>query len=130
MDNDYPYCFACGQQAPVGLHLRFDYKNGEAVCRCVVERVFQGYEGVVHGGIVATLLDEAMAKAVLHTGVVAVTGRMEISYRRPVRVETPLLLRGRVVEARSRVFICSAEVLSEDGDLCAEATSTYVRVKT
>lgn len=129
MDNSYPYCFACGDKAPVGLHLKFRYEGDEAVCDCEVDRVFQGYNGVVHGGILATLLDEAMAYAVLRTEKLAVTGKLEISYRKPVMVNTPLVLRARVDLAKKRIYKCSASISSPDGETLVEGTSTYVRVK-
>ncbi|MCD4828759.1 MAG: PaaI family thioesterase [Candidatus Cloacimonetes bacterium] len=129
MSDSYPHCFACGEDSPIGLHLVFRYEDGDAICDCVIAPEFQGYNGIVHGGIIATLLDEAMAKAVLHAGFTAMTGRLEVSYRKPIMVETPLTLRGRIDSSRGRIHRCSAEVIDAQGEVCAAGTSTYVRAR-
>ncbi len=129
MAEDYKMCFACGQQNPIGLKLKFTVLGDDQVARFCLPEVYQGYEGVVHGGIVATMLDEAMAWAVLAAGAVAVTGRLEVNYARPVQVNAEYTLRGRVEETKKRLFRCRAEISDADGNLCASATSTYVNTK-
>ena len=78
-------CFGCGPANPTGLHLEFQPGEDHAVVACpIVSPDFDGHPGYLHGGIIATLLDETMSKAVRARGFVAMTRHMEVDYLRPV----------------------------------------------
>ena len=78
-------CFGCGPANPVGLHLEFMLaEDGTVVCLASVPDTFEGPRGFVHGGIIATLLDETMSKAVRSHNVVGMTRHMEVDYNSPV----------------------------------------------
>src|SRR5690349_19413206 len=100
------HCFVCGLENDFGLKLRFD-DNGvdEVVSHTTVARRYQGYPGVVHGGIIAAMLDETTARTamIVDHNRFMMTGRMDIKYRKPVPVETPLTLIGRMVRDRKRM---------------------------
>jgi len=104
-------CFGCGERNPIGLKLTF-FRQGEAVEASFTPRPeHEGYIGLVHGGIVATLLDEAMSWAVISaTGRLMVTARMAIAFRRPVAVGQPLRVRGWVEQQERRLVRARAEV--------------------
>lgn len=123
-------CFGCGDANPCGLALRFETTGpGEVEARFVPRRQDEGFFGVVHGGIVTAMLDEAMAWASMSADVWAMTAKMEVRFRRPVRVGAALRLVGRVVSARGKLIETAGEVRAADDDvLLAEATASFIRV--
>ncbi len=122
-------CFGCGDRNPIGLKLAFFRRDGAVEAAFVPQPEHEGYIGLVHGGIVATLLDEAMSWAVIaETGRLMVTARLAITYRQPVSVGRPLRVRGWVEENRGRLVRARAEVLdAEDHRTLAEAEGTFLR---
>lgn len=123
-------CFGCGDENPCGLRLRFETTEpGVVEARFVPRRQDEGFFGVVHGGIVTAMLDEAMAWASFSADVWAMTAKMEVRFRRPVRVGAELRLVGRVVSVRGKLVETAGEVRSVDDDaLLAEATASFVQV--
>jgi acyl-coenzyme A thioesterase PaaI-like protein len=126
-------CFGCGDDNHAGLHLQFFIDDEQRVlCRVHLARQFQGPPGHAHGGIIATLLDEAMSKANRHRNITAMTRHMSIDYLRPVPLETPLILEGwSKVDTESesgRKHRCSAELRSPDGTVFAAATGIFIQV--
>lgn len=123
-------CFACGKLNPFGLQLEFDTEGDEYVTYFVPEKRHQGYVGIVHGGIVSTVLDEVMARYVHILGHNAVTGEMTVRFKRPAQVGHKIRFAGRITEENSRMLLTSARATDEDGTLIAEATGKMVRVAT
>jgi acyl-coenzyme A thioesterase PaaI-like protein len=122
------YCFACGHQNPIGLHLSFA-PDGEGGVFATYEprREDQGFPGVMHGGVAASLLDEAMAWAMFASHrVLGVTAKMEMRYRRAIDLDGPLTLRGRVTRQRGRRIEVEASLANAGGDRLVEATSLYL----
>lgn len=124
------HCFVCGLQSPVGLKLRF-YDNGldEVRSLVTVPRDYNGYPGVVHGGIVASMLDEAGGRAAMISDPnrFMVTGTLNVRYRQPVPVETELLLIGKVLKDRGgRLMKAHCELRLPGGAVAAEAEITLV----
>lgn len=117
-------CFACGLKNPVGLHLRFE-DNGvdEVRTEYVAPAHFQGYPGVVHGGIVTALLDEIIGRTPMigDPEHFMMTVTIEVKFRQPVPVETPLTLVGRTLKRKGRLATAQAELRLPDGTLAAEA---------
>ncbi len=129
--RDDHHCFGCGRLNPHGLHLSFGPNgNGGGVSALFVPGAeHEGYAGVVHGGIVTALLDEAMAWAAYARGVWVVTARIDVRFRRPVEIGTPVRAVGRVVADRGRIVDAAGEVRREsDGGLLAEGTAVFARV--
>jgi uncharacterized protein (TIGR00369 family) len=124
------HCFGCGPSNRDGLRLRF-YDEGlgdRALCRVSVPKRFEGPPGHVHGGIIATLLDEAMGKANKLAGVVAMTRAMEVDYLRPVPLLTPLILEGWGVRREGRKHWNTAEIRREGGEVLARATGLFIAI--
>ena len=120
-------CFACGADNPVGLHLRFEPDGDAGVrTRISISEQFQGWRGVLHGGIVMTLLDEAMAHAALRTGATGLTASVSIRFRNPAPVDAPLELRGRVVERRRHVLSVESTLCDAAGTLLCQASGKFV----
>ncbi len=124
----YNNCFACGQNNPIGLKLTFEYTENQAVAYYTVSENFQGYENITHGGIIATLLDEAMAKIILSKGMEAVTGEITIKYRRAVPTGKEIKITGEIIQEKSRTVRTLGRI-EFDGHLCVEATATFVKIK-
>jgi uncharacterized protein (TIGR00369 family) len=119
-------CFACGPENPHGLHMVFEYGEGSATCTVVPGRTFAGWSNIMHGGVVATLLDEAMAHATLSTGERAVTARLEVRFRKAVPTDEPLIVEARVTGRRGRVFEVSGVIRGADGTVYANGQSRFV----
>jgi uncharacterized protein (TIGR00369 family) len=120
-------CFACGTLNVSGLQL--DLHAGDD--RCWVELAladrFEGWEGIAHGGIVCTLLDEVMGWALVDHDMWGVTARMNVEFKRPVRIGRPIRVEGRVTSARRRLVEAQAEIVDlADGTLLARAGATFV----
>jgi len=97
-------CLFCGSQNPYGFHLVFRQEDDFTVTETSVPWYYQGFKGVVHGGIVAALLDEAMSHSLKNAGIEAVTGTLETRYIKPLLTEKPLVARGRVVKKNGRII--------------------------
>jgi uncharacterized protein (TIGR00369 family) len=122
-------CFGCGQANESGLRLDFLLADdGSVVSFPVVAGAFEGHPGYLHGGVIATLLDEAMSKAVRARGSSSMTRKMEVDYLRPVPSEKPLRLEGRIVRNEPRKHWAEAKVLDEKGRVLAEAKGLFIEV--
>jgi uncharacterized protein (TIGR00369 family) len=121
-------CFACGPDNPIGMHVHFDRAADTDGVRARLDLapVYQGWRGIAHGGIVMALLDEAMAHAAGFAGHRGVTASVNVRFRKPVPLERPIEVRGRVVWQRRNVLGVEASVLDADGNLLAHAKGHFV----
>lgn len=118
------HCFVCGRDNPVGLGVAWTNRreSGEVVGEVTVAGHFNGYPGVVHGGIVAALLDETAGRSLLVDGGfedLMVTLKLEVGYRRPTPTDTPLTVVGRLVRRSERRAEAESELRLADGTVCA-----------
>ena len=120
------HCFACGGQNPIGMHLEIELGHGTASTTWAAGSDFVGWEEKVHGGILATLLDEVMAWAPSSYDSWAVTAEMRIRYRSPANPDEQLSARGWVTSRRRRIYEVSGEVRGADGRLIAEAEGRFL----
>jgi uncharacterized protein (TIGR00369 family) len=122
-------CFGCGQANDTGLHLEFLFAgDGSIVSLAAVPDTFEGPPGFVHGGIIATLLDEAMSKAVRARGVTAMTRHMEIDYLRPVPSAVAIRIEGRVVRSEGRKHWTEARILNTKAATLATGKGLFIEV--
>ena len=122
-------CFGCGAANPIGLHLLFSLAEvGTVVCQVTVPDTYEGPNGYVHGGIIATLMDEAMSKAVRAQGFLAMTRHMEVDYLRPVPSSTPIRIEWLFVRSEGRKHFTEARILAADGKVLAKAKGLFVEV--
>lgn len=121
-------CYACGAQNERGLHMEFRREGGRAICDYTPCAYQQGYPGRMHGGLVTTLLDEAMGWAVYDSASWGATARLSVRFRRPVRLDSPLRVESWVVRARSRLLELRAELRDPAGVLLAEAEGTFMKL--
>jgi uncharacterized protein (TIGR00369 family) len=112
--RDDRMCFACGEENPDGLGLKFACEGDEVVTRFVFPKKFQGYRDVVHGGLISTVLDEAMVTLVNEMGRLAVTAELTVRFLKPLHVGEPLEVRARLTEKRGRVYMVEGWASLED----------------
>lgn len=122
----------CGRDNHTGLraHWFSERSSGEARAEICVGEQFNGYPGVVHGGIVASLLDEAMARSLLVEGGfddLLVTAKLEVVFRRPTPTGVPLAVAGRIVHRSGTRAQASAELRLADGTVTAQAEALLAR---
>jgi uncharacterized protein (TIGR00369 family) len=123
-------CFGCGQANPVGLHLEFMLAaDGSVVSLATIPNTYEGPPGYLHGGIIATLLDEAMSKAVRARGMIAMTRRLEADYLRPVPSGSAIRIEGRVVRDDGRKHWVEARILNEEGTALAEGKGLFIEIR-
>jgi len=126
---DDAYCFACGRDNPAGLRLHWTISGNVTETTFVPQRVHQGWKGIVHGGILATVLDEAMTRLAWQVFGNAVTGEITVRFVKPARVGDTLAVRGEVGTIEGRKIPARAEIRDSAGDIVAEATGKAIRVK-
>ena len=123
------HCFACGELNEAGLHLELHTSPEGAWTELVLEPRFQGWDGVAHGGIVCTILDEVIAWAVIGRGTWGVTAQMSVRFRRPVHAGTGIRAEGRVIEEGRRAAKATGQILdAATGEVLATGESTFVAV--
>jgi uncharacterized protein (TIGR00369 family) len=127
--ESYGNCFVCGENNPNGLRLNFEIDKGRETLKTtfVPSPTFQGWDGMVHGGIICTLLDEAMAKLSYELGYDAVTASLEVRFKKPALIREPLKIFGEITEVNQRLVRAKAKITKEDGTVLATGTSTLLR---
>ena len=119
-------CFACGTLNTHGMQLELHIEPGRSWTELTLEPRFEGWEGIAHGGIVCTVLDEVMAWAPSSDDAWAVTAEMTIRYRSPATPGEELRAIGRVVGQRRRIYTVTGEVRGADGRVIAEGSGKYL----
>jgi uncharacterized protein (TIGR00369 family) len=124
------YCFACGQNNPGGMRLKFflDEERQTFVCRFRLGKRYTGPPGHCHGGIIATILDDAMGKVNKLRHVVALTKEMTVEYLKPVPLHKPLRVEGREVSVHGRQHINMAEIFNEKDEVLARSKGIFIAV--
>jgi acyl-coenzyme A thioesterase PaaI-like protein len=117
-------CFVCGSKNPVGLKVSFDWDGKVARAEFTPSRSHQGWSGVVHGGIISCLLDEAMSWAALFDGVNTVTARMETRFKRSLPINEPLIITGSLTRKTRKLVEAKAQISLKDGTSVADSTAT------
>ncbi len=125
----YSRCFVCGQDNETGLKARFFWDGDKAICDITASEAFAGYRNLFHGGVVATLLDEVMIKALLAQEILAVTAELTVRFKKPVYCGDRLHFEGRKIGDKGVVYFTEGLVLNQDGQTVAEATAKYIKPK-
>ena len=119
-------CFACGELNEHGLQLKLHLGERRSWTEFVLDERFEGWQGVTHGGILATILDEVMAWALVAEDNWGVTARMTIDFKRPVAVGTNVRAEGWIVRNRRRLVDTAGQIVDSNGTLLASAEAVYV----
>ena len=124
------YCFACGKNNSEGMRLRFTYDEERDcfVCRFRLGKRYTGPPGHTHGGIIATILDEAMGKVNKLRHVIALTKQITVDYLKPVPLNQPLRVESREVRVKGREHINMAEILNQKGEPLARSRGLFIAI--
>ncbi|TCL36228.1 acyl-CoA thioesterase FadM [Anaerospora hongkongensis] len=129
MEDRDSMCFVCGPKNPIGLKLQFREENGQYMTEFTAGQEHQSYDGIVHGGLVSTVLDEVMARYIYAKGLHAVTARLEVRYRQPTPIEQPLTVVGWITRERGKLYELAGEIRLADGTVTADGKATVVLVQ-
>lgn len=120
-------CFACGALNEHGIHLDLHVDGDQCWTELALPDRFQGWDGIAHGGIICTILDEVMAWSLAATDNWGLTARMSVDFKRPVRLGVPIRGEGRVTSIRRRLVDTAGSIVDPaSGEILATATATYV----
>jgi len=122
-------CFVCGQENPVGLKLRFQQGEGTAETTVVFPSYLQGWQDTVHGGALATVLDEVMVQAAMGSGITCVTAEITVSFKKPAATGLPYVASGKILEARGRLLAAEGELRDGAGVVYARATAKLFKIE-
>jgi len=124
------YCFGCGVDNKEGMRLKFVYDKDRhsMVARIRLRSRFTGPPGHAHGGVIATVLDEAMGKVMKIHNVIALTSRMEVQFLKPVPLHATLIAEGRPRAHRGRRYWALAEIRNQNGDVLARSKGVFVAI--
>jgi uncharacterized protein (TIGR00369 family) len=125
--SDDGYCFACGKKNSSGLRLDFRTEDGKAVAEFVPSKIHQGFKDIVHGGIIATVLDEAMVKVALSRGIKVLTAEIAVRFRSTLSVGDSSIVEAEVVKIGSRLIETAAWIRKSDNTVVAEAQAKLLR---
>lgn len=128
--SEYQACFGCGARNLNGLQLHFHRTGDEIWAEHTPDVRFQGFPGVLHGGVIATMLDETLSRAAVFAGQWMMTARLEIRYRRAAPVGRPLRVTARPIQVRKRMVSARGEVrLADEPDIVlAEAEGVFLPI--
>ena len=126
--EDDGYCFVCGPENPIGLKLNFSFNGKTIKTEFVPKKEHQGYLNIVHGGIISTLLDEAMVKLAIAMDMPAVTASMEIRLRKALNVGEKIIIEAKILSNTKKLLETYAKAVTEDNVIIAEAKGKLVKV--
>ena len=122
-DLDEGFCFGCGRNNPIGLKLNFTRDGDTIRAEFTPDKTHQGWPGLLHGGILGCLLDEAMSNIAYATGNTCLTASINIRLKQPIKVEVPLVITARITRHRKKLIETAGQVCLKDGTVVAESTA-------
>lgn len=122
-------CFVCGRENPIGLRMHF-YTDGDNYVHAdfIPREEHQGFPGVMHGGLVTTMLDELIGRTALVMDLWCMTVKLDVRFKKPVPIGAPLRLKGAITIKSRRLLQGHGEIRLPDGTLAVEAFGTYLRI--
>lgn len=127
-ETTYQRCFACGRHNDAGLKMTFRREGERVIADFTPREQHQGFPGVLHGGILATLLDETMSRTGALRREWLMTGKLDIRYRRPATVHQPLRIWGEITRERRGAIDAVGAVETLDGTVLADARGLFLRM--
>jgi uncharacterized protein (TIGR00369 family) len=126
LEDDH-FCFVCGEKNPSGLHIQFLLHDGKAQAEFIPQKIHQGYKDIVHGGIISTLLDEAMVKVALLQGFPAVTAEITVRFKNPLMAGEKAVVEANILRMNKRIIETSAVMKKEDNTVIAQSSAKLLR---
>ncbi len=120
-------CFACGSNNPIGLRLNIIKQSDRVATDFVAAPPYQGWKDIVHGGIIATILDELMVWAAVHQDIKVVTAEMSVRFKSPMQVGERVRGFGRIVTVKHGLVLTEAALERTDGTIIATATGKMLK---
>ncbi len=121
------YCFGCSTTNPHSLRLRFWYSEKGCFTRCTVPDYLCGLDGLVHGGILALIMDDvAQWTNIARLGLLGVTRSMAVQYHRPMKTDTEMIVESQIISREEKAAVQQSTVHSADGTLVAECRSEWI----
>jgi uncharacterized protein (TIGR00369 family) len=128
--NDDQHCFVCGKENQMGL--KMDFRENQPDNKVAAEVIFpvhlQGWQNTVHGGLLATVLDETMIKAAAATGIKCVTAEINVKYKKPAMTGSVYRTSGNIVEIRGRIITAESRLCDPSGQIVAQATGKLFKI--
>jgi len=124
---DNKHCFVCGPQNPRGLKFKFDYNqdSDEVTADITFAEHFQGWAGVVHGGMVSTVLDEIMVKTTEAKGLICVTAEIFVKFKNPARINTRYSCSGKITDIKRKLVYTESKMINSEKKLIAKASAKF-----
>ena len=123
-------CFVCGENNLDGFRVHFTLEGTDSVFyRVKIPEKYQGYDGIVHGGVIATMLDEAMANCFFLRGIECVTVEMSTKFRKALPVDHEVVVFGKITEQNPKAGVAEAWIVDDDGIKYAEGEGKYLLLK-
>jgi len=125
--SDADHCFVCGPMNPIGLKLRFSVQGNQSTGKFISTREHAGFDGVTHGGIIFSVLDDAMANWFFLQGARGYTARSEIRYREPMPIGATATIDCEVVARKGRLVKLKARAINlQSGNVIAECDGSFI----
>lgn len=125
---DDGWCFVCGKNNPIGLKQTFSKEGDEFVAYVSFPKELQGFGGIVHGGILSTLLDEVMARILHSECIKAVTGELNVRFIKPVMINTKMRFAAKIEEDMGRIVKTTAKATDESGEVYVIGSAKMFKV--
>jgi len=119
------YCFVCGRTNPRGLHIKFNYIDDMTVATFALEKEYEGYPGIIHGGILAAILDDAMGNIKYLKGYAAYTAEIYVRYIKPSYIGEELQVRGWIESVNHKIIKTIGDIRNKKGIIKARAKAKY-----
>ncbi|SMB85278.1 Acyl-coenzyme A thioesterase PaaI, contains HGG motif [Desulfonispora thiosulfatigenes DSM 11270] len=127
MDFNYDHmCFACGEGNVKGLKLKFFKEGNKIITEFIASEEHQGYPGIMHGGLITTILDELMSRSVNSLGFFGVTARMEIRFREQVPIGEKIRYESKIINERKKVVDLEGKAILPNGKIAAETMARFM----
>ena len=122
-------CFGCSPHNPIGFKLKFSMLGDICRAEFIAGDKYQGWNGCMHGGLIATLLDETMAQWLWLNGIPAMTAEMTTRYSLAVPINTPLILESSMLEEKGKLYILEGKLILPDKKIAAKSKGKFLRIK-
>ncbi|MFH2108384.1 MAG: PaaI family thioesterase [Chrysiogenia bacterium] len=128
--SDDQNCFVCGKKNAAGLQLEFQQnpRSGEIEAQVVFPARLQGWQDTVHGGLLATVLDETMIKAAAAAGSQCLTAEISVKYKKPALTGSTFLTAGKILETRGRIITAQSRICDSSGTIYAQASGKLFKI--
>ncbi len=127
--EEHSGCVVCGVDNTAGLQITYITETaGKVIAQWIPSARYEGFKGLIHGGILSTVLDEAMAKAVVSLKLEALTAELTVRFRCHVKPDEPLLITGWMVSHHKKLLKLEASLYKDTGQECAHAWGTFLIV--